>query len=107
MADQLRDQVLAAIAHRCLSVRTLETQRADSLDFHDIAVWNLKAALEAAFEAGRQLGDKTLPQQDVGLAVARMIVDARLPPLSPEMIEAFTADDGPTYSGNIERRGTP
>ena len=105
MTDQLRDQVLGAIAHRCLSVRTLETQNADSLDFHDVAVWNLKAALAAAFEAGRQDGNPELPQDDIGLIVSRAIVDVRLPPLSPEAVEAFTADVGPSYSGNIERRG--
>jgi hypothetical protein len=33
---------------------TLETRNSDSLDFHDIAVWSLRRALLAAYEAGRQ-----------------------------------------------------
>lgn len=32
----------------------LETRHSDSEDFLDISVWGLKAALEAAYELGRQ-----------------------------------------------------
>jgi hypothetical protein len=46
--------VLSEIAQRYFGNKTLETQSSDALDFCDVAVWNLKAALEAAFEAGRQ-----------------------------------------------------
>jgi hypothetical protein len=48
------DQALADIAKRTLDIGTLETRKSDSLDFHDLAVWNVRAALEAAFEAGMQ-----------------------------------------------------
>lgn len=40
------------IADTVLGLKTLETQHADSLDFHDLAVWSIKAALEAAYLAG-------------------------------------------------------
>jgi uncharacterized membrane protein len=43
---------LAAIAKQHLRIDTLETRKSDSLDFHDVAVWNVRAALEAAFMAG-------------------------------------------------------
>ena len=46
--------ILEAIAQQHLHVPTLETQSADSLDFHNVAVWNLKAALQAAYEEGRR-----------------------------------------------------
>jgi hypothetical protein len=49
-----RDTTLAEIASRHLHLETLETRNSDSLDFHDVAVWSIKAALEAAYEAGRQ-----------------------------------------------------
>ena len=49
-----RDTTLAEIATRHLRLATLETRNSDSLDFHDMAVWSIKAALEAAYEAGRQ-----------------------------------------------------
>jgi len=45
---------LLEIAHRHIDrIETLETRRSDSLDFHDIAVWELKSALEAAYRAGQ------------------------------------------------------
>ena len=30
-----------------------ETRGSDGLDFHDLAVWQIKQALQAAYEAGR------------------------------------------------------
>ena len=44
--------LISEIAVKFLGVKNLETQHSDALDFHDLAVWNLKAALEAAFNAG-------------------------------------------------------
>ena len=49
-----KDQILAQIAKDELCLETLETRKSDSLDFHDCAVWSIKAALEAAYEAGQQ-----------------------------------------------------
>ena len=46
------DELLAAIAQATLHIDTLETRKSDSLDFHDVAVWSVKAALEAADRAG-------------------------------------------------------
>jgi hypothetical protein len=43
---------LEQIAREKLGIGTLATRRSDSLDFHEVAVWQLRAALEAAFEAG-------------------------------------------------------
>ena len=48
------DAELLEIAHRHInSIETLETRRSDSLDFHDVAVWELRSALEAAYRAGQ------------------------------------------------------
>lgn len=49
-----KDELFEKIAKKELSIQTLKTQNSDSLDFHDCAVWGIKAALEAAYEAGRQ-----------------------------------------------------
>ena len=49
-----RDKTIAEIAARHLHLETLETRNSDSLDFHDLAVWSIKAALEAAYKAGLQ-----------------------------------------------------
>ncbi|WP_346347161.1 DUF6900 domain-containing protein [Burkholderia contaminans] len=45
--------MLAGIARRYLFVETLERRYRDRLDFYDVAVWSLKDALIAAFDAGR------------------------------------------------------
>jgi hypothetical protein len=49
-----RDKSLADIASRHLHLETLETRNRDCLDFHDMAVWSIRQALEAAYEAGWQ-----------------------------------------------------
>ena len=46
------DQLLTEIAKKHLNLETLETRNSDSLDFHDVAVWSLKEALQEAYEAG-------------------------------------------------------
>jgi len=50
------NKILESIAQKHLDIETLQTRKSDSLDFHDIAVWNIKEALEAAFKAGAQAG---------------------------------------------------
>ncbi len=52
------EQLLTQIALQHLHIETLETRRSDSLDFHDVAVWCLRDALEAAFNAGIEQGRK-------------------------------------------------
>lgn len=45
----LREQVCKE-----LDIETLDTRKRDSLDFHDIAVWQLEKVIQMAFEAGRK-----------------------------------------------------
>lgn len=52
------EQLLTQIAQSKLGIETLETRKSDSLDFHDVAVWCLRDALEAAFNAGVEQGRK-------------------------------------------------
>ena len=56
------DQIFALIAHKRLFIETLETRHSDRLDFHDVAVWSVHDALEAAFKAGVELGASMLPK---------------------------------------------
>ena len=51
-----QDQLLTQIASQHLGIETLETRRSDSLDFHDLAVWTLRAALQAAYLGGVAAG---------------------------------------------------
>lgn len=46
------DGLLAQIARDHLGIKTLDTYNSDARDFHILAVWNVKAALEAAWKAG-------------------------------------------------------
>lgn len=49
-----KDDLFAAIAKQHLNIETLATRNSDSLDFYDVSVWGIKAALEAAFKAGQK-----------------------------------------------------
>lgn len=60
--------ILAKIAKEHLSIDTLDSRKSDRLDFHDLAVWSIEQALDAAFQAGfdtaedrrRALGEELL-----------------------------------------------
>ena len=52
------ETLLTQIAQSKLGIETLQTRRSDSLDFHDTAVWCIRDALEAAFNAGLAAGQK-------------------------------------------------
>ena len=45
-----------AIARRYLHFDTLEERRSDSLDFREVAVWGVEAALTEAYELGVKAG---------------------------------------------------
>ena len=49
-----REEEIESIARRVLKIETLETRNSDALDFHELAVWAIQEALDAAYEAGRQ-----------------------------------------------------
>lgn len=53
-ASSAVEALIAKIAAEHLDIETLETRSGDQLDFHNVSVWGLRAALEAAFEAGRK-----------------------------------------------------
>jgi len=44
--------LLAGIAQKHLFIETLEERKSDSLDFHEVSVWGIQAALEDAYAAG-------------------------------------------------------
>ena len=65
-SNSARDQQLQQIALDHLFVATLETRSSDTLDFHDLSVWAIKTALQAAFEPGRNAAanpSQTQPKQ--------------------------------------------
>ena len=48
------DTILTLIAQKHLDIDILETSNKDLFDFHYLPVWHIKAALQAAFEAGQE-----------------------------------------------------
>ena len=58
-AKGLSEALLLEIATRHFhTIETLETQNSDRLNFHDVAVWAIRAALEAAYAAGHAAAAK-------------------------------------------------
>ena len=52
-AASSQDETIRMIAKELLGLDTIETRKSDRLDFSDQAVWQLRAALEAAYNAGK------------------------------------------------------
>jgi len=48
------DTRLSKIALENLGMETLETRWSDKIDFHNVAVWNIKNALWMAYYCGKQ-----------------------------------------------------
>ena len=61
------DNIFALIAQKHLFIETLEARNSDRLDFHDVSVWGVRSALEAAFKAGVEVGMTSTPKQQSGL----------------------------------------
>ena len=53
------NKLLEQIALKHFFIETLETQHSDRLDFHDVSIWAVKSALEAAYAAGIAAGKNT------------------------------------------------
>ncbi|MCH7228581.1 DUF6900 domain-containing protein [Haloferula sp. A504] len=56
------DTTATRIAREVLGLDTLETRHSDGLDFHDLAVWQIREALVAAYEAGHRSATPILPK---------------------------------------------
>ena len=57
------NKTIDRIAHEILNLHTLDTRNSDALDFHDLAVWKIKEALEAAYTAGQQHAERARLQK--------------------------------------------
>jgi len=57
------EEMLTKIANDILNIDTLEPQFCDRSDFHEVAVWEVKKALEKAFAAGIERGYQIKAQQ--------------------------------------------
>lgn len=59
-----KDDLFAKIAKEHLGIETLMRRNRDCLDFHDISVWGVQAALDAAYEAGKAAGKPAKPDYE-------------------------------------------
>lgn len=80
IARSQQTKVCNQIAKHILGINTIKVQNADSLDFHSLAVWNIEAALNAAFDAGRNFERRQLPtvMMDENLSHTRISPQADL-----------------------------
>lgn len=96
---------LAKIAKEQMQIETLEIRKHDALDFHTVAVWEAKSALQAAYDAGR--ADAT-PGPGPGPGPApgsASLVDALRDNLSPEAVAAIASwlQPASTNDQNVDR----
>lgn len=54
--NQATDETFTKLAKEFLFIDTLETRNSDRLDFKEVSVWGVKAALEAAYTLGVMRG---------------------------------------------------
>ena len=55
---KLAADLLAIAKANVTGLETLDTRKSDSLDFREVAVWEIKALVEAAYAAGLAAGKK-------------------------------------------------
>lgn len=70
------ERLLEAIALDHLFIQTLVTQHSDRLDFHEVSVWGVKSALQAAFNAGLRAAGGS-PKQPVLRVLPAKAVNTR------------------------------
>ncbi len=54
-----KKKAIEQIAKQTLGISTLKTRKSDALDFHEVAVWQVREALSLAYEAGEQATKQT------------------------------------------------
>ena len=51
--EKQKEQTIQRIVREVLWLQTLEQRGRDHLDFHEVSIWQIRRALEQAYEAGR------------------------------------------------------
>lgn len=67
------DKVITEIAREHLGIETLEERKSDRLDFHNVSVWGVKAALLAAYQAGQSAINSPPAEAAAALAALKEI----------------------------------
>ena len=68
MTRTSRDRILSRIAKDVLRIATLKTRKGGDLDFYEVAVWEVRRALELAYAVGQCNPPKAkrIPAGEVG-----------------------------------------
>ncbi len=69
------DAILTDIAMQHLNIETLDTQNSDRLDFHEVSVWSIKAALKENYLRGHRSAQQEVPERSDD---AELVGDLRL-----------------------------
>ena len=51
-----KEKIISEIAKSVLQIETLKVGNSDSIDFHELAVWEIEEALSKAFDEGVNMG---------------------------------------------------
>ena len=51
-----KEKIISEIAKSVLRIETLKVGNSDSIDFHELAVWEIEEALSKAFDEGVNMG---------------------------------------------------
>ena len=68
------DELVTDIAREHLGIETLEERKSDRLDFHNVSVWGVKAALLAAYQAGQSAVGSPPAKAAAGLPLVLLTV---------------------------------
>lgn len=68
--------IISKIAKQHLHIQTLKTRKRDCLDFHNVAVWEVGDALDAAYRAGQA-------------STSQQIIEAICDNISPDAVGAI------------------
>lgn len=59
-----REAAILSIAKRLLGLKSFEPRNSDDLDFYDHSVWQIREALEAAYDAGYRAAGGQIPESN-------------------------------------------
>jgi hypothetical protein len=95
------DKQLETIARQHMSIETLEARNHDSLDFHTVSVWEVKAALAAAYEAGRATATNSPDASPAPTAEVDLVAALR-ENFTPHAVALIAAKQQPGYAKGPE-----
>lgn len=88
-----RQRTLEQIAKTVLGITTIKRRYSDELDFHELGVWQIEAALRQAYEAGFEAGKSS---------VSTDLIDILQEQFSPHAVALLLCKLHPEYAKGEE-----